>query len=207
MMSNAVDTARDDLAYLRALVEGPRLDPSMGVTYFWGGILYGLQVAFSGLQVLGLLPYGTVLTLTINLLPTAIFLVVCVWIGWRQRGRAKPSAVMSKVMTALFGTLGATNLVFLTIIAIVSVQKPGVTLWLLYGCAVFVLQGGAWMVAWVLRRHVWLAGVGLSWFAFAIGMAAFITQPGLYVLICGIGLFACMAGPGLVLMRLGKPGV
>ena len=55
-MSSANDHAREDLAYIRALVEGPAVDPVFGIGYFLAGLLYGAQIVASGLQIAGWLP-------------------------------------------------------------------------------------------------------------------------------------------------------
>lgn len=200
-MSSANDLAREDLAYIRALVEGPAVDPDFGIGYFLAGLFYGAQIVASGLQIAGWLPSTPAWSLTINLLPTAMLVVTLVAIHVFRRTGSKPSGVVGRTISALFATLGASNLVFLAVVAFASAQGGGRVAWLMYGCAVFVLQGAAWMVAWVLRRKPWLAAVGAGWFMTAIGMAAAISRLELYVLICGVGLTACMTAPGYAMMR------
>jgi hypothetical protein len=88
----------------------------------------------------------------------------------------------------------------LCVFASVAIRDKSLTIWLLYPCAVFALQGAAWMVAWMLRRRGWLGVVALGWFASAIVLAQTIDTP-LYPMIAGVALVLFMAVPGAVMMR------
>jgi hypothetical protein len=75
------------------------------------------------------------------------------------------------------------------------------TVWLIYPCVVMVLQGMAWLVAFMLRRRSWMGVVALGWFLVGIGMAAAIQTIGAYIVVAGIGMVAFMLTPGLLMIR------
>ena len=76
-------------------------------------------------------------------------------------------------------------------------------IWELYACIVFALQGAGWLVAYTLRRRIWLLGVALGWFASAI-VTAFLIGTETFVLACALSLLLFMALPGYVMMQLAK---
>ena len=88
----------------------------------------------------------------------------------------------------------------LCVFATVALREKSLTIWLLYPCAVFALQGAAWMVAWRLRRRLWLGVVALGWLLSAVALSSTIGSP-LYPMVAGVALVLFMAVPGAVMMR------
>ena len=121
-------------------------------------------------QLFGLMPTSGLGALAIGLGPTLVFLPVLFWIIWRHRGDQPPAAV-GRAIGAAFGAIGAGQ------------PRPdrrhrrgrrssehSLAIWLIYPCCVFLLQGAAWLVAWIMRRRAWLGLVAGGWFVFAIAM-------------------------------------
>ena len=196
-----VDSARADLAFMRALVE-----PSdgwlkqFGETYSAAGLCYCVQMLMHGGQFFGVFPAEGPVALAIGLGPTAVFLALLAWIIRRNRMQASGGAT-AKAVGSVFGAVGLTNLALVLIIGSVAWRWHSLSTWLIYPCVVMVLQGLAWLVAYMLRRIAWHALVALGWFATGLGMAAFIDVPGGYVIAAGAGMFACMLVPGLYMLR------
>jgi hypothetical protein len=69
-----------------------------------------------------------------------------------------------------------------------------------------VLQGLAWLVAFMLRRKIWLGVVALGWFAVGVAMALFIENMVGFVVSATIGIFCFMLLPGLFLLRHSDQG-
>jgi hypothetical protein len=203
-MNTDVRTAEEDLAFLRALVE--RRDgnaPAWAEGYLAGGLIYGGQMLLHAGQFFGLMPSSGPGALAIGLGPTLVFLPVIVWITWRHRGD-RPLAAAGRAIGAVFGAVGAANLALILVIGWAALQHHSLAVWLIYPACVFILQGAAWMVAWVMRRRAWLGLVAAGWFAFAIAMGLTTDRLGLYVAFCGLGIWTCMALPGWVLMRTSR---
>jgi hypothetical protein len=135
------------------------------------------------------------------LAPTAILLAVLTWILWGARGLIEPRT--QRFVNAIFSAAGSTNLAILIVIGSFAVRQNNGLIWELYGCIVFALQGAGWLVAYTLRRRIWLLAVALGWFGSAI-LAGFLIGTETFVLICALALLLFMALPGYVMMQLAK---
>lgn len=195
------DTARDDLAFLRSLVDPPDsgFQRQFGETYAWCGACYGTQMLLHGLQYLGLIT-GSIAGTFIGLGPTLVFVAALPLIQRRNRPISGASTV-SRAVGAAFSAVGIANLVLIVAIGSLAWREKSLTIWLLYPTTVVILQGAAWMVVYALRRKAWLAAVAVGWFATGIGMALAIKTFGALIPIAGFGFFAFMMAPGLYLMR------
>jgi hypothetical protein len=194
------NSAHDDLAFMRALVAaGADSQKTFGEIYAAGGFCYGAQMLLHGGQALGLLPTSAAPSLVIGFGPTVVFLAILIWILGRQTPQV-PSAV-NRAIGAVFGAVGLANLAMVVIIGSVAWRLHSNTVWLIYPCVVMVLQGMAWLVAFMLRRRSWMGVVALGWFLVGIGMAAAIQTMGAYIVVAGIGMVAFMLIPGLLMIR------
>jgi hypothetical protein len=195
------ESARDDLAFMRALVSaGDDGQKTFGEVYFAAGLCYGVQMLLHGAQFLGLMPSTGLGALAIGFGPTVVFLVSLIWIlGHQQRAQA-PNAV-NRAVGAAFGAVGLANLMLILIIGSIAWRLQNVTVWLIYPCVVMILQGLAWLVAFMLRRRSWMAAVAGGWFATGVGMGFAILNLGYYVIVAGVGMVAFMLVPGLLMMR------
>ena len=201
-MTADVQSAREDLAFLKALVGGDEDAGmrSLGESYFAGGLIYGGQMLLHAAQGLGWLPQGGSLSLLIGLGPTALFIPVLIWIIRRNRTNL-PSGVVGRAVGTVFASIGLANLFLILVVGTVAWREGSITTWLIYPCSVFVLQGAAWLFAYMMRRRVWLLLVAFGWFASAVAMAFSVTAPGYYILFAGLGLWLCMALPGWFVLR------
>ena len=204
-MTADTQSARDDLAFLRGIVggEGPQQMRSFGEAYLAAGVIYGGQMLGHAAQALGLIPGGPVLSLLIGLGPTVLFVPVLTWIILRNRSNVVHGAV-NRAVTGMFGVVGLANLALIGVIGSVAWREGSVTTWLIYPCAVFVLQGTAWLFAFMMRRRAWFAAVAAGWFVCAVAMALSVTAMGYYILFAGAGLWLCMALPGWAVLRGGR---
>jgi hypothetical protein len=110
---------------------------------------------------------------------------------------------VGKAIGAAFGAIGLANLALISIFAWLAWRDRSLETWLIYPCVVFVLQGAAWMVAFMMRRKAWLGLVALGWFGAGVAMA-FTIGSAAYVLIVAAALLILMTLPGLVLIRLAR---
>ena len=202
-MSADSQSAREDLAFMRALAGGS--DDwllTFGESYFAAGLIYGAQMLLHAAQLFGWLPTTGLWPLVVGLGPTIVFLAVLTWILWRRRA-IRPSTV-GRSLGAVFGSVGLANLALVAVIGSVAWRERSLTTWLIYPCAVLVMQGAAWMVSYVIRRRGWLALVSAGWIVCGVAMALVVQSIGYYILIAGLGFLLCMALPGWVMIRLGR---
>jgi hypothetical protein len=195
------ETAHADLAFMRALVEPTdRWQKQFGEAYSAAGLCYCVQMLLHGGQFLGFVPDKGLAGPAIGLGPTVVFIALLIWIIRRNR-QAIGGGTTSRAVASVFSAVGATNIVLVVVIGSVAWRLQSLTIWLIYPCVVMVLQGMAWLVAYMLRRRPWLLLVAVGWFAIGVAMAAFIDQPAGFVISAGIGMFAFMLLPGLFMLR------
>ena len=206
-MNSDMQSARDDLAFLRALVgdDENRQAKSFGEAYFAAGLIYGVQMLLHGANALGWITGGPAFGLAVGLGPSVVFVPVLIWITLRTRKNATHGTV-SRAVSGMFAVVGLANLTLIAVIGAVAWREGSVTTWLIYPCCVFVLQGAAWLFAFMMRRRAWTALVAAGWFACAIAMALTVTMLGWFILFAGAGLWLCMALPGLMMLRRAAAG-
>jgi hypothetical protein len=199
-MNSENHSARDDLAFLRALAEGGgESQRGTGMALVAGGLLYALQCFVSGAQAYGWAHLSDAFMGIFSVGITAVFLIAISWMSWKGRN-APRGGVAARALTAAFAASGTATLSMLCVFASIAIRENNLMIWLLYPCAVFALQGAAWMVAWMLRRRGWLGVVAAGWLVSAVVLAWTIGTP-LYPMIAGVALVAFMAVPGAIMTR------
>jgi hypothetical protein len=199
-MNSENHSARDDLAFLRALAEGGgESQRGTGAALVVGGLLYGLQCFVSGAQAYGWVHLSETFMGIFSVAITAVFLIAISWMSWLGRNAAR-GGVVARALTAAFAAAGTATLSMLCVFASIAIRENSLMIWLLYPCAVFALQGAAWMVAWMLRRRAWLGLVAAGWLVSAV-VLAWTIGTSLYPMIAGAALVLFMAVPGAIMMR------
>lgn len=190
----------DDLAFMRALAEGGgESQRGTGAALLAGGLLYGLQCFVAGAHLYGWVEQSDTFQSLFSVGITVVFLLALGWITWSGRG-ASEGGVAARALQAAFAGAGTATVAMLCVFATVALREKSLTIWLLYPCAVFALQGAAWLVAWRLRRKTWLGVVALGWLLSAVALSAAIGSP-MYPMVAGMALVLFMAVPGAVMMR------
>jgi hypothetical protein len=202
-MNDKAAAARDDLAFMRGLVEaaGSRGQFLGGSVFLAAGLIYSAQCLLQWAAFAGLIPIPNGGGLTLGLGPTVLFLLVLGWLIWRLRGA--PIASSAKAVNAAFSAAGLTNCIMIVVFLTVAWKLRQPLLWEIYPLMVFALQGAAWIIVFMLRRRLWMLAIGLGWYATAITMAVLINTLD-YALVAGLALLLFMALPGLVMMRLAR---
>jgi hypothetical protein len=192
--------AIDDLAFLRALAEGGgEHQRATGAALVAGGLLYGAQCFIFGAQAYGWVQLSDTTQSVVALGITVAFLVAIAWISLRNR-TAPTGGIVARALNAVFASAGTATLSLLAAFLSVALREKSLTIWFLYPCAVFALQGAAWTAAWMLRRRAWIGVVALGWLISAVVLALSLGTL-LYPLIAGFALVTFMAVPGRVMMR------
>lgn len=201
-MASDLQSARDDLAYMRTLVTGSGpLQATMGEAFMWAGALYGGQCILHWLQTLHVMPEEGLGALAIAFGPTLVFCIALGVIIWKDR--KKPAGgIASRALSAVFQGAGLANLVMAFVFAYGAQKAESFGLWLYHPIVVCMFQGVAWYVAWVIIKRAWVGVVAAGWFVMtvALGITVF-GDIGSYLLILGIGLISLMGIPGYVIWR------
>jgi len=199
-MSPDIENARDDLAYMRALVKGgDDLQASAGEAFIWAGLLYGFQCLVHWGQAIGAIHLTDAQGLVFAAGVTAVFIAALFWVGFKHR-KTRPTGAAARALSAAFSAVGAANLVMVFVFAYTAVNQHNFLIWLLYPAMVGVIQGAAWLIAFMIRRRAWLLAVGLGWFATAVVMTITIGTSE-SVLIMAAACFLLLALPGWAMMR------
>ncbi|HEX3366817.1 hypothetical protein [Phenylobacterium sp.] len=195
-----VDDARDDLAFIRALVAPEdHWQRQFGKLYAAAGACYSVQMLLHIGQFAGITPNDGLGAQLIGWGPSVVFLAILIWVI--RRDGPQRSGLTSRAVGAVFAAVGMTNLALCLTIGSVALRLHSLTLWLIYPCVVMILQGLAWMVAFMLRRRGWLGLVAVGWFGVGVAMAVFIDNMVGYVAAATVGVVCFMLIPGLYLMR------
>lgn len=203
-MTSDLQNARDDLAYMRALVSGgAAMHATIGEAFFWAGTLYGAQCLLHVVQELGLLPWDGPIGLAIVAAPTVLFCAVLAWIIVKDRNKTTGGPA-SRALASVFQGAGLANLVMVFVFAYGSNKFETPWLWLYQPVVVCMFQGVAWYVAWTIVRRAWFAIVALGWFAATIALGTVVGDAGPYLLILSLTLIFCMAVPGWLIWRGAK---
>lgn len=202
-MTDEIENAREDLAFMRALAESPdRHNHQMGFALFAGGLIYGFQTAVQWLVHIGVVPLeGVFYAAFIAACSLAFFLVLGVMI-WRGRGR-KISTTAGRAYEAAFQAAGLANLSIVLVFLAATFRSGSGEIWYFYTPLVFALQGAAWFVFFRLRKRAWLGLVATGWFAAAVGLGL-TTHTSTYILVASLSLLTLLGLPGLVMMRLAR---
>jgi len=196
------DAARDDLAFMRGLVQsGADMQRPFGEAYFAAGLCYGVQMLLHLGQALDFVGSDGLTGLSISLGPTVVFTGLMIWLSVRNRAPAAGTSLVARTVGAVFMAFGLSNLALIAIIGSQAVRMKSLEIWLIYPCVVLALQGAAWLIVWTLRRRAWIAVVSAGWFATGVTMAFCIGHPIPMLLVGGFGLLAFMVVPGAYMMR------
>ena len=203
-MATDLESARDDLAYMRSLVTGSGpMQASIGECFFWAGIIYGAQCGTHVLQELGIVPWAAPWGVVVGLVPTLIFIPVLVWIFWKDR-KNKPTGVGARALNGVFQGAGMANGVMSIVFAVGAYKADSALIWFYHPIVVCMFQGVAWFVAYTVLRHAWLGWVAVGWFAATVTLGFVVGNGMAYLLTLTFALFVLMALPGWLIWRGAK---
>ncbi len=205
MIETSRSTPEADLAFLRAIVEGGvsgRGMLTMGVAYFAGGILYGLQCLFHIAQMHGWILWSAGPSLAVI---TGISVVFCGVLAWAvredRRHKVARGPLATRTMNAAFTATGMVNLAVIIIFGIGSARDQDFAVWLYYPAIIFAAQAAAWFVAWSLKRRPWMLATAAGGWITAVALGLLVRQSDVYLYVCTAALFLLFALPGWIMIR------
>ncbi len=200
-MNAELESARDDLAYMRALVGGTgRMQRTIGEAFFWAGLLYGVQCILHWLQTQHVVPDEGLIALAIVIVPTVLFIGVLTMIIIKDR-KAAPAGAAARALGSVFQGAGLANLAMAFVFGYGAQAFDAPGLWLYHPVVVCMFQGVAWYVAFNVQRHAWLGFVAAGWFATTITLGVLMANTGAFVLVLAIALLLLMTIPGWIIWR------
>ena len=199
----STESAREDLAFLRNLVEaGDSGRRQLGQGYLVAGLCYGLQMMGHAVSYFGHVT-NPLFNLIVGVAPTIVFLGLIVWL--LRRDRPARSTVTARTVAAVFSSVGWANIVLIVIIGSLAWRQQSLEIWLLYPCAVMVMQGAAWLVAYQVRRERFAAIIAAGWLVSALAAGLSIGHQGAFIAILGAAMLLFMALPGYLMIRNETP--
>ena len=205
-MSDLMASARDDVAFVKALVsDSGRVRSTVGAGLLAGGLCYGAQCVIQGLLAVvpPSLPGWGLAEMIAAILPSLVFAALVVVIARRDR-RLKAAGgvgVASRALGATFGSMGLSALATAAVFGYAALREHSLTIWLFHPIMVCVAQGVGWYMAFMIRRRGWYAAVSAGWFATALALTVLLPALVAFVFVLGAALFALMALPGWALWR------
>jgi hypothetical protein len=195
-MTNSVQSAREDLAFLKGVTEdkGP-LPAVFGEHLMAAGAIFGANLVLIWAARLNLMDLPRE-WMNFLWLPGALaYAPTLLFFARRSRGLAAGPA--ARLFATVWGMAGAMAVSALAVLAIAASQF-GASVLLLWPALAFVCYGGAWGVIAIVRRKSWMGAVALASFATAAGLAAIARSP--YVWLAeAIAIFLLLAGAGAMI--------
>jgi hypothetical protein len=209
-MTSDTQSARDDLAFLRGLVDEDWRPGAwaFGAIYVSLGAALVAHVLISWAAAAGYLPLrGMALMATYVVLYT-VASFVWTWIGRlvrreSQRRAAQAGSVKGRAGGAVLVSAFVGHLVMLVVLVIVAVRQQNGVFLELAPLVLFTLQSVVWFVLHAMRRERWQLVVGWGWLLAVIGLAPLVGTS-----VFGLGVAATaivlMIFPGVYMMRAAR---
>lgn len=200
-MTAKTQSAQDDLAYMRTVVEqGGRPRMAGALIYMAAGLIYGAETLVHWGQSINLIQLSERATLAFVAGCTLLFVLVMVVLIVRDKTRGVGAGTGSRALNAAFGGAGLANIALMAIFGVNAWRQHDFMIWMLYPCVVFALQGAAWYVAFMLRWKIWMLTVSLGCLTTAVVMGLVIGTP-TFNLVAALACFAWLAVPGAIMAR------
>ena len=206
-MTDPTTSARDDLAFVRALMsEGGQVQSSLGQALLAGGVCFGVQCLLQSFLSTGV-QVPVAVHLVVGFTPTLLFIVAITRITIRDKGASQHS-VGTRAINAAFGAGGLAALTTAAIFAFLAWKTQSMATWLLHPIMICVVQGTVWYIAFAVRRQRWFGLISAGWFASSLLLAYLLGTGGvelvpLFLLVLAAALLGLMALPGWIMMRAG----
>jgi hypothetical protein len=200
-VDGSIENAREDLAYLRDLVEEG--DWRRDLRYFGGTYLaIGLAILAQvvALYLIGRLALQHPAPLLAVIVIWTVYSVVQTVMGKRFGGK-RPTGLRGRAGTAGMLAMTFSHLTMLVVFAITAFRLGEEVFLQLAALVFFALQGGLWIILHALRRDSRYLVLAISWFAATIATAPFLGAP-LFGLVVGIVVLVLMVLPGTQMVRL-----
>ena len=204
-MPPSIDQARDDLAFLNSVMSERK--PALynaGLLYCAAGFLYGLQCLFNWISITVPVRLPDIVHITIGLLPTVIFLGICVQVARTSKVKGYGKSFTTRAISGVFGGAGIANFALVAVFSLAAFRREDFSIWLFYPVTVCALQGAVWYGVAVIRRRWWMGVVAIGWMLASVAASLYVENGERFLAVLGLSLFILMAVPGYTLMRVSR---
>ena len=209
-MTSDTQSARDDLAFLRGLVDEDWRPGvwAFGAIYVSIGVALVAHVLISWAAAEGYLPLRGAALMTTYVVLYTVAGFVWTWIGGHvrresQRSGAQAASVKGRAGGAVLVSAFLGHLVMLAVLVIVAVRQQNGVFLELAPLVLFTLQSVVWFVVHAMRRQRWQGVVGWGWLLAVLALAPFVGTSAF-----GLGIAATavvlMIVPGVCMMRAAR---
>ncbi len=206
-MTMDADTAREDLAFLKAIVaERPVNLQLAGLLYGAAGVIYGVQTLVCALALSGFAILGEATYWVAALAANVGYLALCLIVELANRKRPRASGTAGRALTAGFAGVGIANGVTAIGFAIANFGGMSTDIWLLFPIIVCAFQGACWFLASFVIRRFWTWVVAIGWYLAAASLPLLIGSLLAYMYALSTLLFLLLGVPGFIMWRAGRNG-
>jgi hypothetical protein len=206
-MTSDTESARDDLAFLRSLVDEDWRPGvwAFGAIYVSVGVALVAHVLISWAADAGYLPLRGISLIAAYVALYVVASSVWTWIGGHvgrasRRGGAPAAGVKGRAGAVALMSAFLGHLVMMVVFVIVAVRQRNNVFLELAPLVMFTLQSVVWFVVHAMRRQRWQLVVGLGWLVAVLGLAPLVGTGAF-----GLGIAATavvlMIVPGAYMMR------
>jgi hypothetical protein len=206
-MSLDADTAREDLAFLKAIVaERPVNLQLAGLLYGSAGAIYGAQTLICALALSGYALLGEATYWISALVANVGYLALVAIVSISTRNRPRGNSTAARALTAAFTGVGLANGVTAIGFALANLNGFTSDIWLLFPIIVCAFQGACWFVASFVIRRPWTYAVTIGWYLSAAGLPLLVGSIIPYMYALTAILFLLLGAPGYIMWRAGRNG-
>ena len=199
-MTDQMQTAREDLAFLRAMAaEGGRAAPQGGIIIAAGGFLFGAASVAAWAILSGRIAWGANLVWAPWLVATAAFYLL-LFLALRGIKREGSRGVSGRLAGQAWSALGGAMFTIVAGYVIAAALARNAAMWNTLPTVFLALYGAGWLVAGVATGRAWPRAVGLLSFVAAVVIACLAGSVDVW-LAYGAALVVVGGLPGLYAMR------
>lgn len=204
-MANELDMARQDLAFMRGLVEDsrPLLRP-LGAALVIGGVVHGLSFMRLWAVAQGLIGWPQALRPFMGVDGLVVQIAVIVVYALANPSMKLPRATASPAGRAVRGAINALAWALGAAVAGLVIASGrlhrGELMTIGFPIVLFALTSATWQLMFAVYRRAWAlwAAIACALLAVAMGLAGGTPAAALVI---AAGFVACLAAPGLCMMR------
>lgn len=198
-MSDRIQVARDDLAFMRGLIQEGDAEQraSGGAIMAAGGFIFAACSLLVWAGSVGWLPVPASFYAWAWPAAMAAFIAVLVLL---LRGKRQGASVKARASGVLWAAVGSAIGVIVLSCGAAQYATGSAAAWAILPSVVFTLYGAGWTVAATLSGRAWERWVAIGAFAAAVAIA-FLSRSSWLYLGYAAGLALLAGAPGLVMMR------
>jgi hypothetical protein len=209
-MTSDTQSARDDLAYLRSLVDEDWRPGvwAFGAIYVTVGAVLAVHVLISWAAGAGYLPLRGASLVATYVALYVVASLVWAWISAQMRRASQRSGALAASVKGRAGAVALVSafvghLVMMVVFVIVAVRQDNGVFLELAPLVLFTLQSAVWFVVHAMRRQRWQLVEGVGWLAAVLGLAPLVGTS-LFNLGIAVTAVVLMIVPGAYMLRIAR---